>query len=87
MINLITDTFVPIKAEDAVTEILDGYSSSQQAISAAIRKTANVKNQKDQQDILEFVDLNILPQLMDSQQYLSNEYISAFFGWVMGNFI
>lgn len=78
MINLITDTFVPIKAEDAVTEILDGYLSSQQAISAAIRKTANVKNQKDQQDILEFVDLNILPQRMDSQQYLSNEYISAF---------
>lgn len=87
LINLITDTFVSIKAEDAVAEILDGYSSSQQAISAAIRKTANVKNQKDQQDILEFVDLNTLPQRMDSQQYLSKEYIDAFSGWVRGNFI
>lgn len=75
LINLVTDTFVPIKAEDAVTKILDGYSSAQQAISIAIRKTTNVKNQ---QDMLKFVDLNTLPQRMDSQRYLSKEYRDVF---------
>lgn len=28
LINLVTDTFVPIKAEDEITKILDGYSSA-----------------------------------------------------------
>ncbi len=84
LINLVTDTFVPIKAEDEITKILDGYSSAQQAISIAIKKTANVKNQ---QDMLKFVDLNTLPQRMDSQRYLSKEYRGVYSGWVRGNFV
>lgn len=84
LIDLVTDTFVSIKAEDLVTEILNGYSSAQQAISIAIRKTANVKNQ---QDILKFVDLNTLPKRMDSQRYLSKEYRDVFSGWVRGSFV
>ena len=84
LINLVTDTYEPIKAEDEVSKILEGYASSQQAISTAIKKTANVQNQHD---MLDFVDLNTLPQRMDSQRYLSKEYIGIFSGWVRGSFI
>lgn len=42
---------------------------------------------KNQQDILKFVDLNTLPQRMDSQRYLSKEYRGVFSGWVRGSFV
>lgn len=45
---------MPIKAEETVTKILNGYSASQQAISMAMIKNVY---EKDQQDMLNFVDI------------------------------
>lgn len=50
----------------------------------AIRKTVD---EKDQQDMLKFVDLNTLSQRMVSQRYLSKEYRGIFSGWVRGGFV
>lgn len=75
---------MPIKAEETVTKILNGCSASQQAISMAMIKNVY---EKDQQDMLNFVDLNTLPQRMTSQRYLSKEYRDVFSGWLRGSFV
>ena len=83
-IHLETDTFVPVKVEESLNELLNGCASAQQAMFALMKKDVC---QKDKLDMLEFVDLSTLSKRMGSQKCLSKEFKDILSGWVRAEFI
>lgn len=71
-----TDTFMPIKAEETVTKILNGCSASQQAISMAMIKNVY---EKDQQDMLNFVDIKYFATAHDFVEIFKQAAQRCFF--------
>lgn len=83
-INLDTDEYTIIKSSEEHTHFLSAISSAREAVTTAILKTAR---QDCQQYMLDFVNLDTLPERMKTKHFTNREYIGTYSGWVRGSFI
>ncbi len=83
-IDLEKDVYTIIKSNKEEMQFLSPISSAREAITTAILKTAR---QDCQQYMLEFVNLDTLPERMNKKHFTNREYIGTFSGWVRGSFI
>ena len=84
LINLKDDKYEIIHSTERIKKLLEGITSSQEAINYAIQRTVC---KEDIIDMLTFVNLLTLSERMKSENSLDIEYRGNISGWNRGNFI
>lgn len=83
-IDLVSDTYLIVKAVKSVEAMLEDITSAQQAINLAIKRTVYAD---EMVDMLTFVNLATLPGRMEHEKILNTDYRGVISGWVRGSFM